>query len=93
MKALFNRAETFLDQMNGSDLIKWKDKVRVIPVTHGYVSPKIKEEIQSIIYEALLSVITLQPTLTKKSGNPLVWVKVQTGCLIVKMAANWGVAV
>jgi len=54
MKALFNRAETFLDQMNGSDLIKWKDKVRVIPVTHGYVSPKIKEEIQSIIYESLL---------------------------------------
>lgn len=54
MEALFNRAETFLDQMNGSDLIKWKDKVRVIPVTHGYVSPKIKEEIQSIIYEALL---------------------------------------
>ena len=52
--ALFKRAENFLDQMQGSDLIKWKDKVRVIPVTHGYVTPKIKDEIQGIIYESLL---------------------------------------
>jgi len=54
MTSLFNRAESFLDQMQGSDLIKWKDKVRVIPVTHGYVAPKIKDEIQGIIYESLL---------------------------------------
>ena len=52
--ALFNRAENFLDQMQGADLIKWKDKVRVIPVTHGYVTPKIKDEIQGVIYESLL---------------------------------------
>ena len=52
--ALFKRAENFLDQMQGSDLIKWKDKVRVIPVTHGYVTPKIKDEIQGVIYESLL---------------------------------------
>ena len=54
MGALFKRAENFLDQMQGSDLIKWKDKVRVIPVTHGYVAPKIKDEVQGTIYESLL---------------------------------------
>mgnify|MGYP003689762007 CR=1 FL=1 len=54
MTSLFDRAESFLDQMQGYELIKWKDKVRVIPVTHGYVAPKIKDEIQGVIYESLL---------------------------------------
>ena len=52
--ALFNRAESFLNQTHGSDLIKWNDKVRVMPVTHQYVAPKIKDDIQNVIYEALL---------------------------------------
>ena len=51
---LFKRAETFLNLTQGSDLIKWNDKVRVVPATHEYISPKIKEDIQQVIYEAVL---------------------------------------
>ena len=52
--ALFNRAEVFLNQTKTSDLIKWNKKVRVMPVTHQYVYPKIKADVQQVIYEALL---------------------------------------
>ena len=51
---LFKRAEAFLSQTQGSDLIKWKNKVRVIPMTHGYVTPKVKNDIQSVIYDSVL---------------------------------------
>ena len=52
--ALFKRAETFLNQTHSSDLIKWNNKVRVMPVTHKYINPKIKNDMQNVIYEALL---------------------------------------
>ena len=54
INGLFKRAEAFLNSSQGSDLIKWNDKVRVVPATHEYSSPKIKEDIQQVIYEAVL---------------------------------------
>ena len=35
-------------------LIKWNDKVRVVPATHEYIGPKIREDVQQVIYEAVL---------------------------------------
>ena len=51
---LFKRAEAFLNQTQSSDLIKWNDKVRVVPASHEYIGPKIKGDIQQVIYEAVL---------------------------------------
>lgn len=54
LKIFFDRANSVLNELDKSSIKKWRDNVRVVPQWQTLIPPKIQDEAESEIYEALL---------------------------------------
>lgn len=54
LKIFFDRANNVLNELDKSSIKKWRDNVRVVPQWQSLIPPKIQDEAESEIYEALL---------------------------------------
>ncbi len=54
LKIFFDRANNVLKEMDKSSIKKWRDNVRVVPQWQTLIAPKINDQAESEIYDALL---------------------------------------
>ncbi len=54
LKIFFDRANNVLSEMDKSSIKKWRDNVRVVPQWQKLIAPKIQEDAEAAIYDALL---------------------------------------
>ena len=52
---LFDRANNVLETSEIGKMVRWRDRVRVIPPSQKLIPPKIDQEIKMAIYDALLN--------------------------------------
>jgi predicted DNA-binding transcriptional regulator YafY len=55
LKIFFDRANNVLENMDKSSIKRWRQNVRVVPQWQTLIPPEIDEEVESVIYDALLN--------------------------------------
>ena len=68
LRIFFDRANHILNEIDKSSIRKWRDNVRVVPQWQTLMSPKINDEAESAIYDALLNGNQLEVSYLKR-GN------------------------
>ena len=69
LKIFFDRANNVLNELDKSSIKKWRDNVRVVPQWQTLIPPKIQDEAESEIYEALLRGYQIEGYYQKRGQN------------------------
>lgn len=69
VKIFFDRADSILRASSKSKIKKWRERVRVVPQWQRLISPKINEQAQSAIYDALLEGNQLKVNYKKRGAS------------------------
>lgn len=69
LKIFFDRANNVLNELDKSSIKKWRDNVRVVPQWQTLIHPKIQDEAESEIYEALLRGYQIEGYYQKRGQN------------------------